>query len=258
MRVLILSDIHANFVALETVMADAAGRFDAIWCLGDVVGYGPAPNECVRFVQEQAHLCVMGNHDRAALGRAGLDIDYFNPLARQAILWTQRQLSKENQDFLDRLPAEPHEPQGVGSVLITHASPREPVSEYVQTPAIALENFACFQNQICLVGHTHIPAIYRWRLRDSETPSIATVDLLIPQEGDCVQLERSDQERLILNPGSVGQPRDNDPRAAYALLDLDAFTWEQRRVVYPLELTQSQMRQADLPRRLIDRLHFGY
>ncbi len=266
MRVLILSDIHANFVALETVMADAAGRFDTIWCLGDVVGYGPAPNECVDFVQAQVDLCVIGNHDWAVLGRAGVDIDYFNPLAREAVLWTRRQLSEESRDFLNSLPAEPLEPEGVGSVLITHGSPREPVSEYVQTPTIALENFSYFQAEICLVGHTHKPAIYRWRLRENRdrysmrgrrngTP--VTVDFLIPCEGQCMRLELTGQERLILNPGSVGQPRDNDPRAAYALLDLDVLTWEQRRVAYPVDLTQSQMRVANLPRRLIDRLTFG-
>ena len=282
MRVLILSDIHANFVALETVMADAADRFDAIWCLGDVVGYGPAPNECVDLVQAQADLCVIGNHDWAVLGRAGLDIDHFNPLARAAVFWTQSQLSEKSRAYLDSLPAEPLEPEGLtgadpsssgawhrsdkASVLITHASPREPVSEYVQSAAIALENFAHFETKMCLVGHTHMPAIYRWRLRENRdlypmhgrkngTP--VTVDFLIPHEGQCIQLDLTGQERLILNPGSVGQPRDNDPRAAYALLDLDALTWEQRRVAYPVDLTQSQMRVAKLPRRLIDRLTFG-
>lgn len=266
MRVLILSDIHANFVALETVVAAAAGQYDAVWCLGDVVGYGPAPNECVEFVREHTNLCVIGNHDWAVLGRSGIDIDNFNPLARQAVLWTQRQLSQENRDFLDSLPAEPLHPDGAGNVLITHASPRKPVWEYVQTPTIALENFACFDAHLCLVGHTHQPAIYRWRLNEngrrsdpaSQTGGAVTVDFLVPEPGECLQMDPSPRQRLILNPGSVGQPRDNDPRAAFGLLDLDALTWEVRRVAYPVDLTQSQMRAANLPRRLIDRLNFGW
>ncbi|MCY4081172.1 MAG: metallophosphoesterase family protein [Caldilineaceae bacterium] len=263
MRVLIISDIHANFVALETVMADAADRFDAIWCLGDVVGYGPAPNECVDFVRAEADLCVIGNHDWAVLGRPGLDIRYFNPLARAAVEWTQSELNETSREFLDSLPAKPLEPEGADSLIITHASPREPVSEYVQSPEIALENFSHFETKMCLVGHTHKPAIYRWQLRKifsrrgrrNGTP--VTVDLLRPYEGQRVRLELTELERLILNPGSVGQPRDNDPRAAYALLDLEELTWEQRRVAYPIDLTQSQMRVVKLPRRLIDRLTYG-
>ena len=263
MRVLILSDIHANFVALETVIADAAGRYDTIWCLGDVVGYGPAPNECVDFVQSEAALCVIGNHDWAVLGRPGLDIAHFNPLARAAVEWTQTELSEKSHRFLDSLPAEPLEPEGAGSILITHASPREPVSEYVQTPETALENFAHFETKMCLVGHTHKPAIFHWQLRKiysrrgRRNGIPVTVDFLRPYEAQRVRLELTELQRLILNPGSVGQPRDNDPRAAYALLDLEALTWEQRRVAYPVDLTQSQMRAVQLPRRLIDRLTFG-
>lgn len=266
MRVLILSDIHANLVALESVFNATVGRYDVIWCLGDVVGYGPCPNECVALMRERADLCVMGNHDWAVLGRSGIDVEDFNPHAREAVLWTRDVLTAENLAYLDQLPTKPVQPAMASSLLLTHASPREPVLEYILTPSIAMENFAEFSEQICLVGHTHKPAIYRWRLHNEiESPAgapeqkhVATVELLRPQIGALLKLETSPTLRLIINPGSVGQPRDNDVRAAFAILDLEAKTWLYERVAYPIELTQNQMRKANLPRRLIDRLSFGW
>ncbi len=266
MRVLILSDIHANLAALETVLAAAAGQYDTVWCLGDIVGYGPRPNECAEIVAGRAALAVMGNHDWAVLGRPGVNVDDFNPQARQAVLWTREQLTPDNLAYLDQLADQPVRP--APNVLITHASPREPVWEYILTPTIAMENFAVFDQAICLVGHTHKPAVYRWRLHparnggasDTATAAtaIATVDYLQPQPNSTLQLSASQDQRLILNPGSVGQPRDNDVRAAYAILDLEAMTWTYQRVPYPIELCQSQMRAAGLPKRLIDRLSFGW
>ncbi|MFZ1756222.1 MAG: metallophosphoesterase family protein [Caldilineaceae bacterium] len=265
MRILIISDIHANFVALESVFADAQGRYDAVWCLGDVVGYGPMPNECVEMVDEVTNHVVIGNHDWAVLGRPGIDVDDFNPMAREAVLWTRSVLTRQNRALLDRFPDVPVQPVEMPDLLLTHASPREPVWEYVHTPTIALENFAWFEEKICLVGHTHKPAIYRWRLErdwDEETGSktigAATVDHLPLRAEEPILLDVSAEQRLILNPGSVGQPRDNDPRAAYALLDTEQMSWELRRVTYPIDLTQSQMRAANLPRRLIDRLNYGW
>ncbi len=262
MRLLILSDIHANLVALETVLSASAGQFDAVWCLGDVVGYGPCPNECIELVRDRAELCVMGNHDWAVLDRPGINVDDFNPQARQAVLWTREQLTAENRRYLDSLPHTPLRSPQSDDILITHASPREPVWEYILTPLIAMENFAAFDEPICLVGHTHKPAIYRWRLHsDGDGPPNgyrpATVDYLQPQTGLPVHLATSETQRLIVNPGSVGQPRDNDARAAYAILDLEGMTWRYERVAYPVELTQGQMREAGLPKRLIDRLSFG-
>ncbi|MCC6166682.1 MAG: metallophosphoesterase family protein [Caldilineaceae bacterium] len=261
MRVLILSDIHANLVALETVLTNAAGQYDTVWCLGDVVGYGPCPNECIDLVRARAELCVMGNHDWAVLDRPGINVEDFNPQARQAVLWTREQLTPQNRAYLDSLPHVPLHPPQTDQILITHASPREPVWEYILTPLIALENFAVFDEPICLVGHTHKPAIYRWRLHSDEPLNgdyrPATVDYLLPQAGQAVYLATSATQRLIVNPGSVGQPRDNDARAAYAILDLENMTWLYERVAYPVELTQSQMRTAGLPKRLIDRLSFG-
>lgn len=260
MRVLVLSDIHGNFAALESVVGDAQGTYDAVWCLGDVVGYGPSPNECVDWVRANADLCVIGNHDWAVLGRPGIDVDDFNPMARQAVLWTREMLHKENRIYLDGLPAEPIHPPAAPNILVTHASPREPIWEYVLTPGIALDNFAIFSEPICMVGHTHKPAIYRWRFQPGVDVGTgeATVDQLVPEAGHPVWLPSSSHERMLLNPGSVGQPRDNDPRAAYALFDLENLTWEQCRVTYPIDLTQSRMRAANLPRRLIDRLNYGW
>jgi predicted phosphodiesterase len=273
-RVLVISDIHANQAALESVLASAAGQYDSLWCLGDVVGYGPRPNECIEMMRERAAVCVMGNHDWAVLGRPGINVDDFNPQARQAVLWTREQLTPPNRQYLESLadaPVRPPDAQG-RSILITHASPREPVWEYILTPTVALENFAAFQEQICLVGHTHKPAIYRWKYfhlppdgdaADPASPAgagqgMATVELLQPRTDGALPLTTSAVQRLIVNPGSVGQPRDNDARAAYALLDLEQMNWVYNRVPYPIELTQNQMRAAKLPKRLIDRLSFGW
>lgn len=263
MRVLILSDIHANLVALETVLNAAEGSYDRIWCLGDVVGYGPRPNECVEIVRERADLCVMGNHDWAALGRPGVDVEDFNPQARDAALWTREQLTDESRAYLNQLPDQPVHPQQLDDMLITHASPREPVWEYILNPYVAMENFGAFRETYCLVGHTHKPAIFRWQpyaeaVNGPRVVRPAKVDYLQPKCGTTLSIAHEDGERLIINPGSVGQPRDNDARAAYAILDLDEMTWRYERIAYPIELTQGQMQEAGLPRRLIDRLSFGW
>jgi predicted phosphodiesterase len=272
MRVLILSDIHANLAALETVLNAAEGHYDTIWCLGDIVGYGPRPNECVELIRAQATLCVMGNHDLAAVGHPDIDLEIFNPYARQAVLWTRETLTEENLHYLAQLPDHPIHPPQTEKLLITHASPREPVWEYIFTPNVAWENFCVFTEEICLFGHTHKPAIFRWRLYnddgseqevwehdevgDGET--VAEVAFLQPPISAPLKLDTAHDYRLLLNPGSVGQPRDNDARAAYAILDLETMLWQYERIAYPIELTQSQMRAAQLPRRLIDRLSYGW
>ncbi len=192
MRVLVLSDIHANLVALETVLNAAQGKFDAIWCLGDVVGYGPRPNECIEIIRERAALCVMGNHDWAVLDRPGINVDDFNPHARQAVLWTRQALTPENLAYLNQLPDTPIHPEGASNVLVTHASPREPVWEYILTPSIAMENFASFEPH--LPGRAHAQAGYLPLVAacavnagpDEYRP--ATVDMLQPQAGASVAL----------------------------------------------------------------------
>lgn len=262
MRVLILSDIHANLIALETVLSDAAGEYDTVWCLGDLVGYGPRPNECIELMRSMADVCVMGNHDWAVLGRPGIDVDDFNPQAKQAVMWTREQLKAENRAFLDGLADTPIHPNGDKDLLVTHASPREPVWEYILTPSIAFDNFACFEECICFFGHTHKPAIFRWRVDESEDEAeggaMATVHYLQPSVGVEVELATSPTQRLLVNPGSVGQPRDNDARAAYAIFNTEDRVWRHMRVAYPIELTQNQMRDAGLPKRLRDRLSFGW
>lgn len=242
MRFLVISDIHANLAALEAVLADAEGEWDQIWCLGDVIGYGPDPNECVALLREQEHLSLSGNHDWAVLGR--LDRDSFNDDAQVAISWTQRVLTEESQQYLEALPSlvveEPF--------TLAHASPRQPVWEYILESVTAAANFDHFDTPYCLVGHTHFPVIY-------EQSGRASAEALAPLYFEPFSLN---DVRLIVNPGSVGQPRDYDPRAAYAILDTAELTWEHRRVAYPVERTQSRMSNFGLPYRLISRLEFGW
>ena len=168
MRILVLSDIHANLAALEEVLADASsfdwgGRrgFDAIWSLGDIVGYGPYPNECIQRLEAESadHLRVAGNHDWAALGK--LDIDDFNPEARKMVLWTQDKLDAHSLQYLQSLPSTPQERQ---KFTVTHASPRHPIGEYITNTRIARENFDFFDTPYCLVGHTHVPLLFRLAL----------------------------------------------------------------------------------------------
>jgi len=241
LRYLILSDVHANLVALQAVLADAPG-FDEIWCLGDLVGYGPNPNECIERIQEFPHVSLAGNHDWAALGK--LDIRNFNTDARAATVWTRSELTPGSRDYLVGLPT--HLEQD--GFCMAHASPREPVWEYILDANVAYANFAHFSSQICLVGHTHIPLIFELN------PKRQRCEAMIPPLNGAVKLGT---RRMIINPGSVGQPRDGDPWASYALLDTEDMTWEFRRVPYSVEITQERMRARDLPGRLIDRLEIG-
>jgi predicted phosphodiesterase len=257
MRVLIISDVHANRAALDEVLADAEGQkwlgrkgFDAVWSVGDIVGYGPHPNDCIERLRAfEGHLRVAGNHDWAALGR--LDVEDFNPQARQMVIWTQEQLGSLSQAYLDKLPSTP---QVRGEYTVTHASPREPVWEYVRTPGIARDNFEYFDTTYCIVGHTHVPQIYR--LAENPTNGRTSCTAYAPVYDKNIVL--AGDHRLILNPGSVGQPRDGDYRAAYAMLDTEQGIWRFRRVSYAYEITQADMRQAGLPERLIVRLAYGW
>jgi diadenosine tetraphosphatase ApaH/serine/threonine PP2A family protein phosphatase len=240
-RYLVLSDIHGNLAALGAVLADAS-HFDEIWCLGDLVGYGPHPNECVACIQEHAHCSLAGNHDWAALGR--LDLSAFNVDARVASIWTQSQLNLRTREYLEGLSTLVE----MDDFCMAHASPREPVWEYILDIGLAAANFARFSTTYCLVGHTHVPLVFEW---DEENERCTASR---PSFSEPLVLGSS---RLIINPGSVGQPRDGDPRASYALLDTDERTFEFRRTAYPVQITQEQMRARGLPRRLIDRLAVG-
>jgi predicted phosphodiesterase len=253
MRVLVVSDIHGNLAALQAVVEDAQQfNFQTVWCLGDTVGYGPEPNECVELVRQLASICVIGNHDWAVLG--GMDIEDFNAEARKAVLWTRNQLSADNLAWLRSLP---NSPVTYGDFTLTHGSPRDPVWEYILYPSTARANFDYFRTTYCMVGHTHVPALYFWYQNDTN------VRALMPTVGQIVELQkpRGDpvpQLRMIINPGSVGQPRDNDPRSAYGIVDTDRGTWISGRAAYPFEITQAHMRQAGLPDRLITRLAYGW
>jgi predicted phosphodiesterase len=244
MRILIISDIHANLTALDTVIADA-GKVDATWCLGDLVGYGPDPNECVERVAELPDLlCVLGNHDAAAL--KNIEVDSFNPEARTAILWTQQKLTPTSVAFLQNLPERLDAADGL--VTLVHGSPRQPVWEYLLDTRTATLNFEYFDTPYCLVGHTHLPMLYY-------LPDESVSARLVISE-DTTQLALA--PRAIINPGSVGQPRDRDSRSAYAILDLVEHTWEWRRVYYDVASVQARMQTAGLPERHIQRLAAGW
>jgi len=244
MRLLIISDIHANLVAFETVLNHAEGAWDQIWCLGDIVGYGPDPNECIELLRQHNHVSLSGNHDWAVLDK--LDIASFNLEARKAIQWTQEQLTEEARQYLQELPPMVVAPP---NFTLAHASPRHPVWEYILDADTAAANFEYFTTPFCLVGHTHAPVLYDQR----ESRVVMTT----PTYNATISLFDFGN-RLIINPGSVGQPRDSDPRAAYALLDSEQMTWEYRRIPYAVEETQRRMRNAGISERLVMRLEFGW
>jgi predicted phosphodiesterase len=243
MRILVISDIHANLTAFETVLEDAKGDWEYVWCLGDVVGYGPDPNECVDLLKTLPHLCLAGNHDWAALGR--LDIRTFNPDARKAVNWTRESLTQENIAYLEALPTT----FVIGQYTLAHGSPREPVWEYILEPIVASLNFSHFETPYCLVGHTHQPVVYELLNEQGDTDMVAPVYR---------QMRSLNGHRVIINPGSVGQPRDQNPDAAYAILDVERNIWEHRRIAYDIASVQKRMAQADMPERLIARLAHGW
>jgi diadenosine tetraphosphatase ApaH/serine/threonine PP2A family protein phosphatase len=244
MRCLLISDVHSNLAAFEAVLRDA-GQFDVIWCLGDMVGYGPEPNECVARLREYPHLCLAGNHDWAVLGK--LDIRGFNTDARVANEWTQGVISPAARAYLQNLP-----PQRIEQdYTLAHGSPRQPIWEYIIDPLTAELNFPAFKTHVCLVGHTHVPICFY-------LPDSSDDHLCEPRPPRYDQRIALTSGRWIVNPGSVGQPRDGNPSAAYAILDLEAATLEHRRVEYPFEVTQEKMRAAKLPHRLVERLAVGH
>jgi predicted phosphodiesterase len=239
MRLAILSDIHANLAALDAVRADLPD-LDEIWVLGDIVGYGPQPNEVIAALQEMGARSVLGNHDGAAIGT--VDPRDFNPEAARAIEWTQTILDDNSRAYLGSLP----EVRCVNELTAVHGSPRDPIWEYVTSSQLAAANFEAFETRFCLFGHTHLPVIYRAAGEEIDTIA-ATPDRSISLDGG----------RAMLNPGSVGQPRDGNPASSYLLLDTDVAIAEFRRVSYDVSLTQRLMREAGLPARLIERLSWG-
>ncbi len=243
MRILVISDIHANLVALEAVLSDA-GNVDQIWCLGDMVGYGPDPNGVVERLRALPNLtCILGNHDVAVLGEMNFAV--FNTEARKSLVWQQDTITPENLVFLRDLPQETLVKE---KVSLAHGSPRDPVWEYVLNTLVARLNFEAFTTPYCFVGHSHIQCMFQLDLEKDRVSSE------IPRVGETLTLT----PRAILNPGSVGQPRDRDPRAAYAIFDNEANTWEPCRVFYDIASVQAQIRAAGLPEKHAMRLSEGW
>jgi predicted phosphodiesterase len=246
LRVAVISDIHANLVALEAVLEALDDEApDEVWCLGDLVGYGPRPNECCALVRERADVCLVGNHDLAVLGR--VDIADFSLDAAAAARWTDERLDDEERTFLSSLEPEARR----AGVALYHGSARDPVWEYVLTDVLTAESAAATiadaEDDVALVGHSHVALAVS--LVDG------TLNGGLAPGGTEHELEGA---RWLLNPGSVGQPRDGDPRAAYLLLDLDRRFGAFRRVPYAVEETQRQLRAAGLPETLATRLAQGH
>ena len=243
MRYAIIADMHANLAAFTAVLDDIEhrGGVEELWCLGDVVGYGPDPHQCIELLRQHNHACIAGNHDLAAIGK--IDTSVFNPHAAAACHWTTRQLDSGDINYLENLPLVIEK----DGFTLAHGSPREPIWEYLLSISSARESFAFFQSQFCLVAHTHVPLVFRYSETGncSLSPFSANVGLFLGKE------------RLIINPGAVGQPRDGDPRASYAIYDSEAKMVSLYRVSYNINVTQSRMAEYKLPVNLAARLSYG-
>src|SRR2546430_12379734 len=241
-RIALFSDVHGNLPAFEAVLADIAREgVDALWCLGDLVGYGAQPNECVALAKESADLCLIGNHVLVVIGK--LDIEEFSMNAAIAATWTQEHIAQESIDYLSGLSPSDEDHQ----IGLYHASLRDPVWEYVLS---TLQASACMDTmgpRVGAVGHSHVALHFsrgdNGSAAGEQAPGGTTVDL---SRGD-----------WIVNPGGVGQPRDGDPRAAWLLLDLEGWTATWHRVEYPIEEAVRAIQQAGLPAALSDRLFHG-
>ncbi len=243
MRYAILADIHSNLAAFQAVLDDikTQEKIEKIWCLGDVVGYGPDPHECIKLLRDTEHICVAGNHDRAVVGE--LDLTSFNPNAAEAVVWTAGKLSIGDITYLRNLPESIEEDE----FLLVHGSPREPIMEYILSMSVATQNFDCFGAKYSLVGHTHVPQVY-----SLDEEKNCTVTRFLPT----VKLITG-KSRLIINPGAVGQPRDGNSAASYAVYDSMTRVVRLRRVYYDIRKTQDRIMELGLPPRLASRLETG-
>jgi predicted phosphodiesterase len=243
MRILVMSDIHANYTALEAVLKDA-GTVDETWCLGDLVGYGPDPNAVLEQMRDIPSLtCILGNHDVAVIGR--LPFEAFNGDARRTLEYHERVLTSDNINFLRSLSSNLKVREDASLV---HGSPRDSVWEYILNTLSARLNFDHFTTPWCFVGHSHLQCMFQL---DQGTDRVALKPI---KAGEPVRLEA----RIIANPGSVGQPRDRDPRSAYAIYDSTAKTWEPRRVAYNIAEVQKRIRDARLPEKHAVRIAEGW
>ena len=243
MRIAIISDVHANLTAFRAVLAHAkhGGAIDGLWCLGDTVGYGPHPNECIAELRSYDNRTVAGNHDLAACGKMGTED--FNEAAASAAQWTEGQLSDDARSYLENLPMTVEE----GDFTFVHGSLRWPEWEYLLSGEQAQAQFELQKTPISLVGHTHLPAVCA---EDEAGPPT------LRPAGDGERLELGDG-RWIINPGGVGQPRDGDPRASYAVYDSEDASITFSRVEYDISATQKSMEEAGLSQWLIERLAYG-
>jgi predicted phosphodiesterase len=254
-RLAIVSDIHANLPALEAVLADAqSAGVDELWCLGDVVGYGAHPDECTSLIAERCSLCLVGNHDLAVLGE--LDDSAFSPAAAAAVRWTRETARPETIEFLRGLePAEESR-----EVALYHASPRDPVWEYVLWPDQAAECIAVQAARVSLVGHSHVALFFVMAEGGNRRPPGQSIELDDVAKGAQAsagtRLDLS-EGRWLINPGSVGQPRDGDPRAAWLELDTDAWEATYHRVEYEIDRAADAIAANELPEHLAKRLYVG-
>jgi diadenosine tetraphosphatase ApaH/serine/threonine PP2A family protein phosphatase len=250
LRILVISDIHSNLAALQAVLRDAesGGAIDRLWCAGDIVGYGPDPITCIALLRPYPRLAVCGNHDLAAIDR--ISTSDFNAAGARAAQWTGERLGEEEQRFLDELPQVAKEEE----FTLVHGSLRAPVWEYLTSPAAAQEQFRRMETAYSIIGHSHVPFVARETAEGPPTGQAGPPRMDILGDGDRVELG---EQRLIINPGSVGQPRDGDPRASYAVLDLDEGALTLHRVEYDIASTQEKIRAEGLPLWLAERLSFG-
>ena len=248
MRLAILSDIHSNLPALEAVLDDVrAAGMDEAWCLGDVVGYGAQPDECAQLVRERCSLCLVGNHDLAALGE--LDISTFSPAASAAVRWTRQIMSDATTEFLRGLEPASEDRE----VAVYHASPRDPVWEYVLWPDQAAECIRVQAKRVSFIGHSHVALFFALA---EAGPRGEPDDARGAQAGAGTTLEIG-RGRWLINPGSVGQPRDGDPRAAWLELDTEAWRASFHRVEYDIDRAADAIVATDLPEHLARRLYVG-
>lgn len=245
MRYLFISDLHGNREALEAVLENARGAYEQIVCCGDIVGYGPDPNFVVEWARAHVQTVIRGNHDRACCGLE--DLEWFNPIAQTASRWTMAELTGENLDWLRMLP---QGPVAVDGFLVAHGSPLDE-DEYIASPEDAANLFDYLESPVTFIGHTHLQGGFHWG--DGKRQAIAR-----PRSWESVSRLKLDPDAVyLINPGSTGQPRDNDPRAAYALVDSDTRSVALHRVPYDFERVRKKIEQAGLPPALGWRLAFG-
>ena len=242
MRYAFIADIHSNLAALQAVLEDinSKGGVDEIWCLGDIVGYGAQPRECIQLIKKYCSVCIAGNHDLAAVGK--LELSWFNPAAAEACQWTTGVLNPVDARYLEDLPLKIEK----DDFTLVHGSPSNPALEYIISTGIAENNFSHFTSKFCIVGHSHIPAAFK-----QEGNTAEPIHLM---EGVGLVLHT---HRMIVNPGSVGQPRDGDPRASWGLYEGEGLMFRLHRVEYDIKATQDKMMEARLPVTLVTRLEQG-